>query len=841
MPEELPNVEVSIPKAIKRRPQKISLVPQGFRLTISPSEAREEREEVYAGRNKSFSSAIDRVAGLNTAFDLDRSRRTTALVASSGSALATVFELDPLEEYRAQTGRTEEREQLMIELHKAYSFEKGLRLLNDAVGHEKYHSMQEVNQDFPNITKYEMVLFSLLRSFPRLYLATGLSTPRHPKTEEEILQSSIPNVVGVTIDGLELATDFSEIRQFEESDIYQNLGITAVQELSSSSEFVDFRDDVKKNLRKLIPLTIKSQRLFERLWERFDIALQDGFVKMDRVAAEKVLGKTLSKGISQKDINQMFNDEQEKEWEQEKKIFDEKIAKCIIINPLTQEVFRTQDIIKLIGLLKKFPEFLVGDKPFEGYVVPMGTGVLFVDHASEQRHFFSFYPYYIREALQGISQEAIDPTKYNQVLNAIFHEITNSIRPKVLAEVEQTGEDPSLIEGKFIDLIVRYGIDVNPNSFFDINKSDDWHDVWVSRTGKRHIGEVLYKFGSDELENIAHLLRLVPDQMLKEIKRIRKRIRSTADLTAYLEGTIELGHYNRVTKTIVLDQIEGKPYASLKPEEKAICAFTLLHEIGHGTWYNLEENLQNEWYSFLPDQGKGTTKNPDDFLTWYSKISPEEDFSESLAAYILHGQDFRDAAEKNNVIAKKYHFIKKLFQHFTGEDREYPQIIPFSLAQVHAFNEIHKHSLDEAINEFFKREAEDDISIQERTARISKTLDAKVEDVLEKDDPELNKLIDETISERVDSELQIAYKRTMVNEFRDYFANSSDESQAIKRANRLYSMIEEGETDNAIKFALTLIDELDEEEMGELVQLIKKITEDIDTGKDRAEIDTIYR
>jgi hypothetical protein len=48
-----------------------------------------------------------------------------------------------------------------------------------------------------------------------------------------------------------------------------------------------------------------------------------------------------------------------------------------------------------------------------------------------------------------------------------------------------------------------------------------------------------------------------------------------------------------------------------------------------------------------------------DFVSGYAQTDPFEDFAESYAYYILHGNEFRTLAGYNDVLAKKYDFLKK--------------------------------------------------------------------------------------------------------------------------------------------------------------------------------------
>lgn len=51
--------------------------------------------------------------------------------------------------------------------------------------------------------------------------------------------------------------------------------------------------------------------------------------------------------------------------------------------------------------------------------------------------------------------------------------------------------------------------------------------------------------------------------------------------------------------------------------------------------------------------------NKYDFVSGYAMTDPFEDFAESYAYYILHGEEFRILATKNNKLKSKYEFLKE--------------------------------------------------------------------------------------------------------------------------------------------------------------------------------------
>lgn len=61
---------------------------------------------------------------------------------------------------------------------------------------------------------------------------------------------------------------------------------------------------------------------------------------------------------------------------------------------------------------------------------------------------------------------------------------------------------------------------------------------------------------------------------------------------------------------------------------------------------------------------------PTDFVSGYAMSDPFEDFSESFAMYVLHGERFRKLARHNEALSKKYAYMRGLFenQEFGGID-----------------------------------------------------------------------------------------------------------------------------------------------------------------------------
>lgn len=813
-------------------PKKISLVPAGFDLVITSAQQRRERDDIFRDRQGTFSSAHDRASAIpgptNT---LEGMEKAKALVASSGTALAVATESDALELYRSQKGLDEKRDSLLVQLREKYSFDGGIALLNAAAREfngKTYASMEEVNADFPNLTKTELILFSLLKRFPDLYLSSGLQLDRLPRSLEEIMLVAMPNVTGVSLNGLEISLDVLNAKDIERADPYMHVGITGVNADNEAVVDVDFRGEVKKLIEELVPLIVKSQRLFERIWDGSPVSMQDGFSKMDRVALSKVLGRDIDSSETVASVVGNLTKEQLLLFAQTKKDVDNRLGENIVVNPMTGMVFEPKDLVRLVGLLGETPAVLFGDKPFEGYVVAQATGVLFIDTSSGSRDYYPFYPYYIREALQGLHYETIDVSKYHNVVAAIFMDVERAVEDSVFEEAAKDGDDPSILEGLKLDSKFRFGVDfrVNPNLAVVRNTGLDFF-----YGGKLKRREANYKMSVDEMKHMMAVLRLVPKEFLTNVKSIRKELGDGMKLEEFLLGISEAGHYDRFSREIVMIQHPNRHWGILRPEDKAMYTFTALHEIAHSAWILLNEEDRMGWLTLSGAEGINKTVDPTGFLTPYSKSSPEEDFAEHMAAYIFHADEFRQKTQEDSILEAKYLFLKELFVKISGQAREYPQISPYTLIELHGYVEqlVAKRELEDAIVAAGIGESIHDIEMRGSVADIVESSDiGKVEDIL--DEEEMGS--EATVDEVKEAEDRTGYKRTMVSSLVDMISGGITAQHAKRVGRKIYSMIEDGEVEGALALAKRYTDESD---WADLEEHVNTIRQDIDAGNDKAD------
>ncbi len=86
-----------------------------------------------------------------------------------------------------------------------------------------------------------------------------------------------------------------------------------------------------------------------------------------------------------------------------------------------------------------------------------------------------------------------------------------------------------------------------------------------------------------------------------------------------------------------------------------------------------QDDVSSEFYaiSFSDTQSLKADSTDLDFVSGYAMTDPFEDFAESFAYYILHGQEFRLLAKYNDRLQQKYDFLKyKVFagkEYFNGD------------------------------------------------------------------------------------------------------------------------------------------------------------------------------
>lgn len=75
--------------------------------------------------------------------------------------------------------------------------------------------------------------------------------------------------------------------------------------------------------------------------------------------------------------------------------------------------------------------------------------------------------------------------------------------------------------------------------------------------------------------------------------------------------------------------------------------------------YSDDSSVQFYRLSWVTAKQRKRVANRDDFVSGYAMHNCFEDFAESYTFYRLHGEKFRSAAEKSNILQAKYDFLKR--------------------------------------------------------------------------------------------------------------------------------------------------------------------------------------
>lgn len=86
-----------------------------------------------------------------------------------------------------------------------------------------------------------------------------------------------------------------------------------------------------------------------------------------------------------------------------------------------------------------------------------------------------------------------------------------------------------------------------------------------------------------------------------------------------------------------------------------------------------DPSVQFYLFSFKDEKTLKTGASDLDFVSGYAMSDPFEDFAETYAYYLLHGNEFRKLAKSNKTLLQKYNFMKNSIfngkEYFNGEDQ----------------------------------------------------------------------------------------------------------------------------------------------------------------------------
>ncbi len=644
------------------------------------------------------------------------SRNQNALMVTSTAVLS--MHKDSLEELRRQRGLDKYREKLLQSIHDNISFEEGLekilfhlntkkRSLLREHKIKKATSLEHVSILMPEISASEIAWISTLKEVPKVYFD---------------YENGVPTILDFNIDGIEFGFDGLNPNDFQleiSPDPFVNAGFTGI---STDAEFYEFSAPFKKAFHQIGMLILSDSFIYQKCYESNKASsLIKGDGRLKRTLIER---DPASYGVS---LEQLKNTLLQNLPIDRKKLQNlEDLIKKILTNKNVFDLGRNNlcsplDLITIIGILNKVPEPLISEDAFEGYILPFGKGLKIINSDGKEIEYIPFTGYLQLEAQEGLYHLSEDISRKNVLFSLVFNEYAKSIEAKF--------NEPEILKIDRLREIFRktYEIEIPSRSTKNLTKVNDPMIHSFSKTSGEDNEMMNYtlKMGVFEMESLINAISNIPKKLIPEIRMITREYESADSPSLILGGIANLGQYNKLNKRITLYTPENEQFHHFSALEQQIFGDTLIHEIAHGIWDNLDQEIKKRWkhiskanYStkltdnykraFVYDMGTQRRAYSDISLDGSERNSlltnsllKEEDFCEHFAAYINHAIEFRELSEQSEDLARKYGFLKKLFTSFVqnNEQAEFntSPIATLKMIDQHKSHLIKRRSLEEAL------------------------------------------------------------------------------------------------------------------------------------------------
>lgn len=696
---------------------------------------RRQFQETVQTATLSFGEAMERLkmirGGLSREISPGDSFRAIRDLVVHKESVALAHVQDALEEARLKLGLNDERERLFNLIWERVSLEKGFEMFNKAcrqVLGRCFSSLGELYNSFPHLSATELALLPFVKRVPQYFLTFGhnLEILNDPYGELDPNRAEVaPTLIGATVQGLAFAAaDFDFAKdEIKETDPYRYAGVTGKR---TDVEVVPFIDEVQRAFDRLIPLVYTNSRLHDRLWqEASGSALGIGFGRIAELAYLRCFGtrpkrdgQTLSFTST---INQLTGENRQR-FEEMRQAVESNVYQAIVMDLGRDTLLRPDEVFSMIGLLTKLPEAFLQDELFRGYIQPYGPGVKIIDQQGELREFIPYNPFFLRQAVYNLYWEVVDVSRANSTFAGIFNQLLIQTEAKVLTETVESGGDLSELEGIKADLQLQYGVILE---FLPKHKSSELRGslqamgagVLLSE-GRRE--QTNSRMSLDEAREVAQVVRLLPKELLRQVRLIKKVVATRVPLQAYLSGMHSEGEYVEQDKEIILYKTGTLLPSQIEAVYRLRRMFTLLHEVGESVWPMLSSQEQALWRSI--SWGGPVNDKASHFLTFYSHASGgRDDFCDHFAAYVFHGEEFRQKAALNEPLGQKYQFIRGVFERLTSQAKEYQQVSPLLLEEIHGEleQEVQRMDLAEAVQ---AREEEDERRWEESREKIAQVV-----------------------------------------------------------------------------------------------------------------------
>lgn len=831
------------------------------RISTNALVVYKERQQLYDHIVYSYSQAHQRVKELKAAAQrqageqikseptsVPQPRTALAMLTKKKNEIAVMHNQDALEAVRIQLGLDQLRDDVLDKLRKKLSFERGLQRLSAWTKHylgKPCDTIREANELFPHLTLSELSFFALLEELPLwmlLYGTTFDATQLAHKAGIEDFDASamrrVPQQLWGTVHGLTYVLDDyrPEIDDMgtSEDDAYTVLGFTGIHE---DVQFVEYTYEVKRMVRGLVPLLLSNARLYEKVWQNSPESLQVGFGRLARVALERTMGEEGKEAasVSLSAAIDVLNPEQRKLFEDERRCLEQTVVQASVYDLARDLILRADEVVRLVGILHGVPHCLVQEQPFTGFIQPYGASLKFIAPDGNIIEQCPFSPLYGREAVETIQSEMDDVGRENRTIAYLFRELFASVQSAIMNRFSEDEGSLSLIEATTLKLWMERGVVLQPLPVWSLVPIHDfWRDLWnYVLTGKDVVTRVTSKIGLAEAQQIAMTLQLTPPALLARVKRIVKTP-AIHSIHALMEGMVIGGYYVTNSQTVTLVEFPEKLYGNIPASEKAARSFTLLHECGEAVWTMLDDNTRARWKEISWKQSRRQLEKH--FLTFYAHHKDEkEDFCDHLAAYILHGPEFRVAAAIAGPLKRKYRLLRHIMAALTGSPFEYPRFVPWTIREIHGAlqQEVEQRKLEDAIlfeegivkwlnKESAERVFEIRKTFETLIADEERVINAEdIEDPVERQIEEQNDEEDERYEEEIEAKegyIEIHEVRAYVTEVLE-FVVGREERQFRSLRDTVTKCLLEGDWDG-IEASL---DFLDEDDVLDTLSLLREI------------------
>lgn len=564
-----------------------------------------------------------------------------------------------LEENRKRHGFDKTRIQIEKAIREMLSYGEGYRRLSEC--QKKYDIDYWIAEGIANYMGKRKFIAN--DDDDRLNLAMSLTSEeitwvsalrKIPRTVFDHKLASVPAIVDKFYDGVEWALDTISNKENPDrpGDTFAMLGMTGGR---SDTEFCDFDPKMKAALQGLYIGWIADSYIFDRCVSDLDsAALVSGDKKILQLFASR-------DGVPLDDQFAYKNRIRLNEW----------IACLKIINVVDQRIWSGQEFVKLIGILESVPkcfdEAVVEARSRKIAFIACGKGLMFLNPATaEEIEYVPFDPFvsHIAENEIHYSAQAVD--RGNPIWNFIFAMVGGWIAEKNTAE-----RNVSKLETLTQTIQKKYGTKV----ILGVEKKVN--DLAIrSYVGDTTPFDYTVKIGYWDLFNVDLVFCQVPRWHLEGVKTIRRSAYGVA-AKEIMTGTTHQGSYHEKSKELELyipgyNDPDGHHHDDNKMSpglDSLLYTMTVAHETGHAVW------SENAWIRDIWGKISGArydyprNKRAEKFLTAYASTSPEEDFAEHYACYLLLGQQFRKEGCIHPGIEEKYQFMMKVF-----DDKEYDSL-----------------------------------------------------------------------------------------------------------------------------------------------------------------------